>query len=317
MNWRLRAAIIRMLAEVPGGRFIYQRLQSLMGLHRNPRFLGAKMERFSRFADGIRSSGIVPLGKTLMEVGTGSNPLYPIAFWCLGAESVHTFDVTRQMLPDVFGGTLRWICAERERLMNSWEELAPESVLRQRFDLLSTLANQPAQMLEAANINYCAPTDAAISGLPDDSIDIHYSSNVLEHIPEEVIGRILKEAFRVVKPTGLVAHHIDPSDHFSHFDKTITAIHFLQFSDREWQRIAGNSLSYHNRLRDSQFAALFRKNGLHIIDHRFGLDERSVAAIRDGFPLDTRFASMSEEDLCRRSLDFVARVSVVRRTDES
>ncbi|MFM6005613.1 MAG: methyltransferase domain-containing protein, partial [Sphaerospermopsis kisseleviana] len=93
-------------------------------------------------------------------------------------------------------------------------------------------------LLQFINVDYIAPGDASELSIPSNSIDFHTSYTVFEHIPPDIIKAIIKEGKRVLKSNGLFVHKIDYSDHFSHSDKSISAINFLQFSDSEWNRIA-------------------------------------------------------------------------------
>jgi ubiquinone/menaquinone biosynthesis C-methylase UbiE len=152
------------------------------------------------------------------------------------------------------------------------------------------------------HIEYLAPTDAACLSVPDRSIDFHISFTVLEHIPAGIIASILKEAGRVLTTGGLLLHIIDPSDHFSHDDRSITAVNFLQFSDREWKRLAGNKFMYHNRLRAYEYVELFKRAGVRLIGQREAIDEQSLAVLRNGFGLDERFCHIKHEQLAVRSI---------------
>ena len=106
-----------------------------------------------------------------------------------------------------------------------------------------------------------APSDAAKTGLPDESVDYHVSNAVFEHIPLNILKDILKEGNRIVKKGGLFIHNIDYSDHFAYDDKNITAINFLRYSDEEWAKTAGNKHAYVNRLRHDDFISLFESAG--------------------------------------------------------
>lgn len=101
-------------------------------------------------------------------------------------------------------------------------------------------------------------------------------------------------------------HSVDTSDHFQHTDPTITKINFLQFSDEEWEKIAGNEFSYHNRLRLSDYLTLF-KEFFEVVSLETNIDEESVKAVESGFPLSDRFKTYSVEDLCSTSFHIMLR----------
>jgi len=76
-----------------------------------------------------------------------------------------------------------------------------------------------------------SPGDAAETHFPDQCIDYHTSYAVFKHILKIVLKKILEEGNRIIKKHGFFVHNIDYSDHFSHSDKSISAINFLQYSD--------------------------------------------------------------------------------------
>jgi ubiquinone/menaquinone biosynthesis C-methylase UbiE len=112
---------------------------------------------------------------------------------------------------------------------------------------------------ELCRITYIAPCDAANTNLSDESIDFHTSNAVFEHIPLSILENILEEGNRIIKKEGLFIHNIDYSDHFAYSDKNISPINFLQYSDQEWNKYAGNYHAYVNRLRHDDFISLFKK----------------------------------------------------------
>jgi SAM-dependent methyltransferase len=149
---------------------------------------------------------------------------------------------------------------------------------------------QIKSLLEFLNIEYIAPGDASHLNLPDSSVDFHTSYTVLEHIPPEIIKAILKEGKRILKQDGLFVHCIDYSDHFSHSDKSISSVNFLQFSDNSWDKIAGNRYMYMNRLRHDDFINLFQNLNCKILMDEPDID-KSLIVQKLNFELDPRFGS--------------------------
>ena len=129
-------------------------------------------------------------------------------------------------------------------------------------------------------------------------MDYHISTTVFEHIPGEDIKRILKEAKRILKKDGVAIHFIDLSDHFQHQDKSITGINFLRYSEKEWERIAGNEFAYCNRLRASDYIGLFEELGFDVCRKEVQEDEDALEIMRNGFVIDEKFRHYSVDDLC-------------------
>ena len=106
---------------------------------------------------------------------------------------------------------------------------------------------------------------------------------------------------------GAAIHHIDLSDHFFQVDPNITAINFLQYTDEQWDRYAGNQWAYHNRLRVHDYQGIYRKTGQEILKWTTGVDERALAAMRNGFSLAPGFQAFAPEALCTVILEAVSR----------
>lgn len=95
------------------------------------------------------------------------------------------------------------------------------------------------------------------------------------------------------------------SDHFQHHqhqDKNITCINFLRYSEKEWERIAGNQFAYCNRLRASDYLALFEESGFDVCRKEVQEDKKARRSMEDGFVIDERFRNYSVDDLCATGL---------------
>ncbi|RUL87080.1 class I SAM-dependent methyltransferase [Tautonia sociabilis] len=306
MNWRIKSRIQRYCDAVPGGGGIYAGLQRAVGRHRRPDY-GERLDLACRTIAGLAEAGVAIEGASVMEVGTGYAPTIPVLFWLAGASRVETFDLNRYLRPRLAAGMLGWIADRAELVESRLAGLVDPDALRRRLATLDQLQDRPLAFLKRANIAYHAPADAAATGLADGSIDVHFSAYVMEHVPPVVIEALLREASRVLRPGGVAAHRIDPTDHFAHADPTISTVHFLRFDEESWRRIGGNRFAYHNRLRDDDYRRLFLESPLHLVRHRFEVDSRAVSDLRNGFPLAPPYRGRDPEDLARCRLDYIAR----------
>ena len=101
-----------------------------------------------------------------------------------------------------------------------------------------------------------------------------------------------------MKDGGLFLHRIDHTDHFSHSDSRIPAMNFLQFSEKDWQRIAGNRFMYMNRLRVDDFRSLFEQSTLNVVDVQVTVDNDTLQQIAaKNLLLTEPFASKSADDV--------------------
>ena len=80
------------------------------------------------------------------------------------------------------------------------------------------------------------------------------------------------------------------------FDKSISSINFLQYDEKTWNRLAGNSIMYHNRLRLQEYIDIFVDAGLEIISiNNRHIDTRALSLLQTGFPIDKRFQKFAPE----------------------
>ena len=296
LHWETKAKIMKTCAFLPVGGGIYRLIQKAFG-----RLKAAPMVRIPtqiEMARWILEMGGKVEWKTFFEVGTGHNPIVPIGFFLCGAEKVVTVDLHKRLDLEILEKSLEWMAENRDVLAGYYDGVAERAVFVERMDMIDRLKHRPKKFLSEANIVYLAPADALNIDLSDESVDYHISTTVFEHIPGEDIERILKEAKRILKKDGIAIHFIDLSDHFQHQDKSITGINFLRYSEKEWDKIAGNQFAYCNRLRVSDYLAMFEGLGFDVCRKEVQEDQEARESMRNGFVVDERFRDYSVDDLC-------------------
>jgi SAM-dependent methyltransferase len=283
MNWKIKARIQNIVSLLPVSasyELYYWMQRRFGGLRRlNPtRRLNAGIETWKKIEEQDRS----PIGKVFFEVGTGRAPIVPLAYWLMGAEKTVTIDLNPYMKGDLIWEVLTYLSEHREEISRLFGSLLDEA----RFDKLLQFHKDSGrtsdEFLDLCGIEYIAPGDASDTGLPENSIDFHTSFTVFEHIPENVLKNILAEGNRVIRHNGLFVHRIDYSDHFSHSDRGISAINFLQYSDDEWERYAGNRYMYMNRLCHDDYIGLAESVGQKILAVHTDIDKRAQDILRRG-----------------------------------
>jgi SAM-dependent methyltransferase len=304
MNWKLKAHALAVLSRIPGGRRVYHRLQGWLGTNRLR--VDESVRRSLDVVRLIREAGGSEQGATVLEVGTGWWPFVPFVLSLAGAGRVVTFDVNPWL-------TERHALATYRALGGQLELIAAELGLdaarvRARYERVPPGAHGLNELLGPLGVDYRCPADARRTGLADAAVDVVCSSNVLEHVPPEVLRGIHEESFRVLRPGGVAVHRFNPQDHFSHVDRSITGVNFLRFSERQWHWYGGSGLSYHNRLRCVQHRRLLAEAGFDIRIDRVRVEEAALRAIRDGtLPLDPAFAPFSPEELAAEYMWLVGR----------
>ena len=323
MKWRTKARVQNLIAALPGplAQFFYYRMQRSFGGLRAPTPV-KRIEAGFTLARALRPYRSLT-GASVMEVGTGRSLGLPLVCWLLGAERVITVDVTVYLRPEILRSDLAYCKAHKAWLRDLLAQHEGGSgAANTRLDELLELELQvPArqlldEVLQRCCITYLAPCDASAPDLQAGSLDVQLSRAVLEHIPPDELRRLLEGATRLLKPDGHCAHWIDLSDHFQHGDDSISRINFLRFTDAGWERLAGNRFMYMNRLRASQYLALFADSGLEVLNVQGVVDEEGRALVESGeLPLAAKFRQLSASDLATTSQLVVASPMTGRDTE--
>ena len=300
MNWKLKSAIQRTCAMLPvGQQEIYYLLQRTFGSLRRPADPTPMWEEAVSVIADLNAAGFDMRNARVLEVGTGRRLDMPIAFFLCGTHSVITVDLHLYLNETLAMQSIQALRLNREKFRAMFQRVVETTEFDRRWEALTQVTSL-STLFKTASIDYHAPADAAQTNLPSGSIDLHTSYTVFEHIPREVLVRILREANRLLSKRGVACHHIDPSDHFSAEDPSITAINFLQFSEQEWAHYAGNGFAYHNRLRADQYRELYGESGQNVLQWKEVVDARSLRAIGSGFPLHPDFQTKTPETLSIR-----------------
>lgn len=309
MHWKTKSKIQNVVALIPSSvsyAAYYWMQRRFGGLRQiNPE---SKLQAAVTTWKLILDVGHDPLGKVFYEVGTGRVPNVPMSFWLMGAGGTITVDVNPYVKGELVTEVLQYLKRHEEKIREIFGDLLDE----QRFaDLISLGANVSLDaFLDTCQITYVSQGDAADSGLASDSVDFHTSRTVFEHIPLDVLRSIILEGNRIVRDDGLFVHRIDYSDHFSHSDRSISSINFLQYSDAEWARIAGNRYMYMNRLRHDDFLALYETLDQQVLLTRPDVDPRAQELLRNGaLQIDERFQRKSPDILAMSGSWIVSQVN--------
>ncbi|MCY4526233.1 MAG: methyltransferase domain-containing protein, partial [Anaerolineaceae bacterium] len=187
--------------------FCYYRMQRHFGGLRKPTPV-KQIVAGCRLAQAIQQHR--PLtGARVLEVGSGRSLALPVLLWLLGAERILTVDLNRYLRPELVRADLAYLQAQQAWLRDQLTPVVTDAGLTsERLEglLALDLERPAARVLEDAlrlcSIDYRAPADASALDLADDSIDVQLSRAVLEHVPPDALGSLLREAARVLKPDG-------------------------------------------------------------------------------------------------------------------
>ncbi|MCP5046718.1 MAG: class I SAM-dependent methyltransferase [bacterium] len=299
MRWTTKAKIQRWVSLLPSALSykVYYRLQRKFGGLRTISPV-SRMKAGVEICKRIVKQGKHPKDKAFLEVGTGWRLNTPIALWLLGAGRIYTVDLNPYLKYELIIEDLQYIKRNEEEILEIFRDF--DSFDKSRFDsLMGFDSSAPVEeFLEMCRIEYISPGDARSLYLEPKTIDFHISNNVFEHIEPSVLSEILTEGNRIIKEDGLFVHRIDYSDHFSHSDKSISAINFLQFNERQWNKYAGNRYMYMNRLRVDDFEQLFLSAGQKLVSVESDVNQNAQEILENpAFNVDGRFAGKSKQVL--------------------
>ncbi len=281
-DWRLKDAVQRVFSALPGGHhlnYLFQR--SLGGLPLPTDQLAVELSKGLGHRRSLETLGLE--SARTFEFGAGYDLHLPLIQAGLGVHEQTVVDIRR-----VARGSL---VVDMARRLHGLEDVPPDwSIAPVASDA------SMSDVLDANRITYLAPADARASGLAAGSIDAVITTSTLEHIPREDLVQILAECHRIVRDGGGMSMLIDYSDHWSHFDRSITAYNFLQFSEEDWKR-RNPALNYQNRMRHSEFMALFESSGFDVVDvETTGEDAGSLRTLST-VALSPDFDGFAPEDL--------------------
>jgi Methyltransferase domain len=256
VRWEIKAVIQGFVAIFPGNGLNHG-LQIVNGGHTADSLYAG----FARQRDKIRAlKARFPIeGKTVVEIGTGWNGAGIVALALEGAGEIHSFDQTRHLRFPIMRRLIETVVQRQPEYEGSAAKLL------QTKDLDG--------LLRGARARYNAPGDATATGLPDRSVDLVFSYNVLEHIPPKALDGIVRESARILK--GRAFHNIGIGDHAA-VDPRIDSTHFLKLPPLAW-KLVNNRFAYHNRLRASHYVEMFTRHGGRIICRQDIIDERALA----------------------------------------
>lgn len=298
MDWKTKARIQNVASLLPEslGYQFYYLIQRHFGRLRSPDPREG-LKAGIAIRDMIVDSGRDINDKVFLEIGTGRRINMPIAFWLCGAKKIITVDINPYIKLELIRQDLKYITDHQAEIVDMFKN----SLNADRFRRLLHSGKQKCglrELLSLLDIEYLAPMDASKLQLPANSIDYQISNNVFEHIPPDVIVSILKEGNRLVRDNGLFVHRIDFTDHFAHSDKSITFVNFLQYNDREWEKIVRNKFMYMNRLRVDDMERIFTSTGQRILSLYPRLDPSISELYRGGgLALDEQYKFKSEKTL--------------------
>ncbi len=289
--WKIKVLIQFFLSKLPMGEKINYLLQRVNKSHNEEKI----KERIVGLLKAMRKiNEYIPLeGATVVEIGTGWEPICFVLLYLMGVKICHTYDHVSHVRYNLVKMLVRSIENQLDKISKITS--ISLSVLGKRLSKLKKSSNLD-DFFSRANSTYHAPGDASRTGLEEGSVDLVYSHAVLEHVPKKVIYDLTMESKRVLKRSGIAYHLIGLHDHYVSFDKKITKVNFLKYPEFLWSFFVKNKISYHNRLREKQFLNIFEECGAKVVWLENKTDPNDINFLRN-MKIDKSFHGMSYEEL--------------------
>jgi len=200
----------------------------------------------------------------ILELGTGWFPVIPICFFLNGANEILTVDLhsllKKQNVKRAIEKILQYYETGKLSKFINIDGTERIDILKDCLSKVDSLTlDESFNMLKIKTI----VDDARELNVPSNSIDLITSNNTFEHISPNILIGIIEEFKRVARHGCVMSHFIDMTDHFEHFDKSISIYNFLKYSDRKWAFI-DNSIQPQNRQRITFYRKVYKQLGIEI-----------------------------------------------------
>ncbi len=261
LKWVAKAIVQKMISFLPNSEkvnFLFQKHVTKAVLLTNQHFdwkithARDHVNYFLKFAPNRKIGDA-----QVLELGTGWYPIVPIALFLNGFKNTVSIDIQSWMTVE---SQLTTVAKFKEwRDAGKLEAFLP-NLQEDRWNVLMSLLQNPPKTTAEFNAQIHLKSDiidGRNTGFEAHSFDFICSNNTFEHIPKIILVDILKEFKRLLKPDGVMSHFIDMTDHFAHFDKSITEYNFLKFSSKQW-RLIDNSIQPQNRMRWADYQKIYR-----------------------------------------------------------
>lgn len=275
-------------AKLPFGNQLRRVVRAMNPYHDNPDNTNLAITHGLGQIRMLRSAG-ADLSGTVLEFGSGWVPVIPLLFHIAGARETILTDVERLM-------DARTVGIAKERVRAHAEEVAEA--------LGMTVASVHDRIEHGFTPQYHVPWNSETQ--PTNSVDVIVSRTVFEHVPLIELTHFLRQFGRILRSGGRMCHLVDNSDHWEHVDKSLSRVNFLRYSDNDliWRLSCVNTQMYQNRLRHSDYVALFTSTGWRVQLDEGRPDPKALEELVS-LPLSEAFAARDPNDLAVLTSHFV------------
>ncbi|HLP40238.1 MAG TPA: class I SAM-dependent methyltransferase [Fibrobacteria bacterium] len=272
MRWKQLLVKKAIVGRLPFADKLRAIKRKVFGYPPDPRNLELTIKSYGRIKANLEKHGAKIEDSTILEIGSGWFPTIPILLARDGARKVFMSDLNVHMDEITFKATLAYL---KNRFKND--------------DYIQGITD-----FESLPIEYLAPFN--VSRIPDNSLDAVISNTVLEHIPKTDIFNLFSSLCPKISEDGVMAHLVDHSDHFEHYDKSISRINFLTWSDEKHALINLLIKDGENRMRHHEYHQVFADSGYQLLDEEADVDNKTLELV-NGLDLVYPYSKMTPKQL--------------------
>ena len=264
--------------------------QYINGAYSDSQLLESIQNQFSAIKNINNEHDIT--NKVVLELGPGWTLIGAIGFSIFDAKYIICSDQIKHINAKLINRVLRVVKENRVDICRICN-LNSVELLRKIDDIKNAACLN--DLLKKLRIVYLAPSNAASLDVQSKTVDIYYSYGVLEHIKPYQLKKIIKESRRIIKKTGISFHSIGLHDHYTGLGFE-NSVNFLRFSSTSWNFWTGNPISYHNRLRASDFKRLFTSFDFKVLSSDEVVNHVDLMALNT-LQVDESFSTKDINDL--------------------
>ncbi|MEL6671325.1 MAG: hypothetical protein AAFR61_04010 [Bacteroidota bacterium] len=259
-SWIIKASSQKLLTAIPGYRHWYPWCQRHFfgSLQLSPYFVKDRLEHVGRHLKAWQQIHPNRLPERVLEFGSGWYPLVPLGLYLCGVKKVVLTDRYQLFKPADLDKLINFI---EDELWDKLPEILPGFQQARWKQLKEILQLAPEQRL--SDLGWTYQVGDILQKPPTGSFDLLISNNTFEHLAPKLLNALMPFFWQCLKPAGVMSHYVDMVDHYSYFDPSLPAFHFLRFSPRQWSWIE-NSLQAQNRWRLDDYQALWERHQLPI-----------------------------------------------------
>lgn len=255
MNWKQILVKKAIVVRLPFANKLREIKRKIFGYPPDAANLKLTIINYERIKSAIEKTGASIQDSTILEIGSGWFPAIPILLARDGAKKVFMSDLNIHMDEITFRETAAYL-----------KNRFPDDNYIQS---LTDFASLP--------IDYLAPFHVSMLG--DKSLDIVMSNTVLEHIPRSDIYNLFSSLRPKVIDNGVMVHLVDHSDHFEHFDKSVSKINFLTWNEEKHALINYLIKDGENRMRHHEYQQVFVDSGYEMVTEKTDLNQKTLELV--------------------------------------